>query len=48
MMYFTEEEIAEADQEVQKRLEVREESRTSIEERLSQYRDVLAAAEVEF
>ena len=46
--YFTEEEIAEADQEVQKRLEVREESRTSIEERLSQYRDVLAAAEVEF
>ena len=48
MIYFTDEEIAEADPEVQKRLELREGEVASIEERLTQYRDVLAAAEVEF
>jgi hypothetical protein len=47
-MYFTEEEVAEADSEVQKRLELREETREAIEEKLSQYRDFLTAAEEEF
>lgn len=48
LMYFTEEDIAEADTEVQKRLELREETREAIEEKLSQYRDFLTAAEEEF
>jgi hypothetical protein len=47
-MYFTEDEVADADPEVQKRLEVREETREVIEEKLNQYRDFLTNAEEEF
>jgi adenylate kinase family enzyme len=48
LMYFTEDEVADADAEVQKRLEVREETREAIEEKLNQYRDFLSSAEEEF
>lgn len=48
LMYFSEEELAEADGEVQKRLELREESRDAIKEKLDQYRDFLTSAEEEF
>ena len=47
-MYFTDEEILNENTEVQKRLELREESRELVEEKLTQYRDFLASAEVEF
>ena len=48
LMYFSEEEVQEADHEVQKRLELREESRDAIKEKLDQYRDFLTSAEEEF
>ena len=48
VMYFTEDEVAEADPTVQKRVEIREEAREDFEEKLTQYRDFLTQAEEEF